>query len=234
MSIARQRLPELMDQADLEPKQHRQALRGLSRINWWSLTDSALWHALQKYQPSDVNTPLRILDVACGGGDVAVRIARRARLQNRKVEIVGVDTSETAIDYANEKAGGYGLKSTWFLTRDVFEEPLPGSFDVVICTLFLHHLEPHRATQLLQRMASAARYAILIDDLRPTWLGYSMAWCACRILSRSEIVHNDGPSSVRAAYTPDEAIEFARLAGLQGAQVQMHWPQRYLLTWRRP
>lgn len=234
MSLVRQRLPELMDQADLETAQHRQALKGLSRINWWSLTDIALWQALDKFQPTATKTPLRILDVACGGGDVAIRLARRARLQSCKVEVRGIDSSAAATDYASEKARIAGLKTVSFQTLNVFEERLPEGYDVIISTLFLHHLEPPRAIDLLQRMASAARRAILIDDLRPTLLGYAMAWCACRTLSRSAIVHNDGPISVRAAYTPEEAIELANRAGLPIVQVQMHWPQRYLLVWRRP
>ena len=36
-----------------------------------------------------------------------------------------------------------------FETRDVFAEPWEGPFDVVMCSLFLHHLEEERAIELL-------------------------------------------------------------------------------------
>src|SRR5438128_111546 len=51
--------------------------------------------------------------------------------------------------------------------------------------------------------------------------------------SRSEVVHVDGPRSVEGAYTPEEALELAKRAGLRGATVRRSWPCRFLLSWER-
>ena len=232
MSLVRDRQPELMDQPDLEPVLHRRALRALGRLNYFSRTSSAIWNVLRQFQPASPGQPLRVLDVACGGGDVAIRLALRARLENRKVQITGIDTSDTAIEYGRERAALRGVDVT-FETSDIFEQTLPEDHDVVISTLFLHHLNPTDGVTLFRRMEAGAKQGVIIDDLRPTRFGYFLAWIACQLLSRSPIVHNDGPMSVRAAYTPAEAIELANRAGLHGARTITHWPQRYLLSWRR-
>ena len=57
---------------------------------------------------------------------------------------------------------------------------------------------------------------------------------ACRVLSRSPVVHFDGPASVRAAYTLAELRSLADRAGLTGATVRPVFLCRMLLTWSRP
>ena len=102
-----------------------------------------------------------------------------------------------------------------------------------MCSLFLHHLANDEALQLMRSMASAARQAVLIDDLLRTQWGYALCWVGCRILSRSPIVHVDGPLSVQGAFTVPEVRSLADQAGLSGARIKRHWPERFLLSWER-
>src|SRR5262249_30041831 len=99
--------------------------------------------------------------------------------------------------------------------------------------LFLHHLIEADARELLRRMAIAARRLVLVDDLRRTQLGYFYAWAGARLLTNSYIVHTDGPLSVRAAFSIAEASQLAREAGWRDVQFRFHWPQRYLMTWKK-
>ena len=118
-----------------------------------------------------------------------------------------------------------------FEVRDVLAEPWDGSFDVVMCSLFLHHLDEQRATELLGRMAQAAKHLVVVNDLSRSRLGYLVALVACRTITRSDVVRVDGPRSVAAAFRPGEAVRLAERAGLQGAKVRRRWPFRFLLTW---
>ena len=113
-------------------------------------------------------------------------------------------------------------------------DPIPAGIDVVLCTLFLHHLTESDAVALLQRMRVAARRAVVVSDLRRTRLGAALTWAGCRMLSRSEVFRVDGMRSVAAAFSTDEARSLAAAAGLSGARVFHVWPQRWLLTWRKP
>ena len=69
----RRRQPELMDSPELDPAHHAQALRALARINALSLAAGRLWAILRR-RSSGSDGPIRVLDVACGGGDVAMAI----------------------------------------------------------------------------------------------------------------------------------------------------------------
>jgi 2-polyprenyl-3-methyl-5-hydroxy-6-metoxy-1,4-benzoquinol methylase len=120
-----------------------------------------------------------------------------------------------------------------FSIADVLEDPLPGSFDVVTCTLFFHHLPEDSAVVLLEKMRVAAEQMLLVNDLARGWLGYWLAQLVCHLTSRSYIVRRDGPASVRAAFSLDEARRLADAAGLVGARVGRRWPQRFHLAWSR-
>ena len=229
----RHRQPEIMDQPGLEPGRHLHALQGLARINWWSGSARILWPPIHALARERAGGPLRILDVASGGGDVPIRLWRRARRHGLALEILGCDVSPAAVEYARRQAERCGA-AVQFCLRDVLQSPLPDGYDVAMCSLFLHHLDEAEAVELLRRMADAARRLVLANDLARSRLGYGLAYLGTRLLSRSDVVHTDGPLSVAGAFTPEEAAELARRGGLSGARVQRRWPCRYLLSWRRP
>ncbi|MCA9059466.1 MAG: methyltransferase domain-containing protein [Planctomycetaceae bacterium] len=228
----RNRQPELMDAPDLNDQLHHAALTGLRRVNWLSGTDRVIWRAIRGLaaSPTPVRTPLKILDIASGGGDLAIALARRFDRARVAVEIEGCDISETAIRYARDNAAAAGAANVTFTQRDVLTNPpSENSYDVVMCTLFLHHLEESDAVRLLRTMCTAARQRVLVDDLRRTALGYWMAWIGTRLLTRCPIVHVDGPLSVAGAFTVAEARELATAAGCVRIGCLTHWPQRFLL-----
>lgn len=228
----RQRQAELMDDPALDVDRHRQALDGLRRVNQISRTARVLWPILAKTPTGEA--PLRILDLASGGGDLAVSLARQAEMAGRPCVIEGWDISPTAVTMAQTAALAAGLNDVTFRVKDALRHAIPQNFDAVLCTLFLHHLSNQGVVRLLRKMCDATNHLVLADDLRRTRLGYWAAWVGCRLLSRSPIVHVDGPRSVQGAFTEGEVQELARAAGLEGAIVRRHWPQRFLLTWRKP
>ena len=115
--------------------------------------------------------------------------------------------------------------------HDVLTAALPEGYDVVMTSLFLHHLERDEAARLLAAMRAAARRLVVIDDLRRDGLGLALAWLGSRTLTRSPVVRVDGPRSVRAAFTITEVRRLAEAAGWsRDLRVRTHWPRRFLLT----
>ncbi|MCG6158180.1 methyltransferase domain-containing protein [Rubinisphaera margarita] len=226
----RQREPELMDQPGLDARLHAQALNGLARVNTISRTAPMLWNRIRKL-PRKAAEPLRVLDVACGGGDTALSLARLASRSGANVEVSGCDFSSTAIAHASQAAESAGVRVRFF-EQDVLAQPLPDDYDVIYSTLFLHHLSEEDAVRLLTNMRQAARQMVLVSDLKRTWRSYAMTYVGIRLLTRSRICHVDGPLSVRAAFTPEEARDLALQAGLKDHSLQLCWPERFLLTWR--
>ncbi len=228
----RDRQPELMDQPGLDDAQHRRALAGLRSINVISRSSAILWSAVRRLAAELGVRSLRVLDLACGGGDVGIGLARTARRFGLDIVLVGCDRSPLALDVARARASRVEVAAQ-FIELDVLHDTLPSDFDVVTCSLFLHHLEESDAERLLRHMAEAARHLLLVNDLVRSRFGYVLAWWGSRVLTRSHVVHVDGPLSVRAAFSPSEALDLAKQAGLNGAVLSRHWPQRFLLSWRR-
>ncbi len=222
-----------MDDPGLDPRAHAAALRGLGRIHWVSRPDAALWPRIAALLDQHRDRPLSLLDVACGGGVVALALARRAARHNRSIEIEGCDKSPRAVEFSTRRAAGMGLAARFF-ECDVLTQPFPKRYDIVTCSLFLHHLDDDDAIALLGHMAAAATQLVLVDDLVRGRVGYLLAWVGCRLLSRSPVVHFDGVASVAAAYNVCEAATLADRAGLIGAEVTRHWPRRFLMSWSPP
>jgi SAM-dependent methyltransferase len=229
----RRREPELMDQPGLDEDRHIAALRGLERINRWSGSAAILWPAIRMQAFLARPSVLRVLDVASGAGDVAIRLWQWARAAQLLLDVAGCDCSRTALAHARRVASAQQA-DVHFFEWDALTGSLPEGYDVVASSLFLHHLDEEAAVGLLRRMAAAARRLVLVNDLRRTTAGLLLAYVGTRMLSASPVVHRDGPLSVAAAFTPNELRALAKQAGLAGAVVTRRWPARILLSWTNP
>ncbi len=223
---------ELMDDPALPADEHRRALRGLARLNALSGSVAVLWPEVRTLA-RELGRPVRILDVATGAGDVPVGLATRALLAGLPLDLSACDLSPVALDATRARFAGAGTSIRLFIA-DAVAEPLPTGFDIVICSLFLHHLSDDNAVTLLGRLAAATERLVLVNDLGRSRWNLGLVWCATRLVTRSRIVRVDGPRSVRAAFTAGEARALAARAGLDGATVAGRFPCRWLLTWRKP
>ncbi len=174
--------------------------------------------------------PLRVLDLACGAGDLPIELSKYFGRVGLKVEIHGMDVSETAVLHARSQDPDAACQ---FGCLDVVADDLPEGFDVITTSLFTHHLDPPQIESLLAKMARRARHMVLVNDLERSYLSLLGVTLATRILTQSRVVWHDGPASVRAAFTAAEMLEMAQKAGLATAQVKSEWPCRMLLTWKK-
>ena len=218
----RRRVPELMDDPSLPADAHDAALLGLARINRWSAVGATLWPLLRDSGARSV------LEIGSGGGDVLLDLARRARQSGCSLTFTGSDVSPHAVERAQGRADAAGL-AVDFRRLDALADDLP-THDVLLNTLMLHHLDDDDARRLLAAMGRAAARLVVVCDLERSTPGLALAYVGTRLLSRSPVVHVDGPRSVRAAFTAAEARALALDAGLPDPRVQRRWPCRWLLT----
>jgi 2-polyprenyl-3-methyl-5-hydroxy-6-metoxy-1,4-benzoquinol methylase len=228
-------LPERMDDPGLDGGLHREALRSLGRINQLSFTVSSLWAAIRPLAREAGGAPLRVLDVGCGGGEVLIGLARRAWVDGIAMEPAGCDLSERAVAFARQQASATGVPVEFF-PLDLRESDLPEGYDVILSNLLLHHLRHEEAVSLMRRSSAAARRMVLVNDLLRSRAAYAFTWLGTRLVTRSHVVHEDGPLSVRAGWTPDELAAIAMEAGLPEREftVERRFPWRLQLAWRRP
>ncbi|MDK1020613.1 MAG: methyltransferase domain-containing protein [Candidatus Hydrogenedentes bacterium] len=223
---------ELMDSPELDAGRFVGSLEGLRRVNRVTGSARILQPHLESAARADASRPLRVLDMACGGGDVAITLWRRLRAQGLDVEMHGCDINPLAVEHAAEQAECQGADLRFFQLNAV-ADPIPPGFDVIMHSLFLHHLSGEDAVASLRKAAQAARRSVLVHDLVRGRAGHLLAYLGVRVLLCNDVCHADGPRSVEGAFTIDEAKALAEAAGLEGCSVEPKFPFRFLLTWSK-
>jgi ubiquinone/menaquinone biosynthesis C-methylase UbiE len=213
---------ELMDGANLDPAELAENLRDIRRVNRLLGGVSTILRHLPVLLDGDpLDQPASILDLATGSADIPLAITRWATRNGRNVEVVASDYSEEMLAIARRHIGdASGIALARYDARAV---PLPGKrFDVVLCSLSLHHFEPDDAVLVLKEMDRLARRGFIVNDLRRSRLGLAAAWLAARVTTRNRLTRNDAPLSVRRAYTPGELAGLLQRAGIEGARITTH------------
>lgn len=227
--------PELMDDPGLDAAEHAHALRGLARINRLSGAGRVHLPALRMAWARS-GGPVRVLDVASGSGDGAVALLAAAQREGIACSLTVADVSERAVAAACDRARSAGIDASGVVV-DAVSGPLPEA-DLVVCSLFLHHLTEDQVASLLTNMRACVRGGgdgnggvVSINDLRRGAWGTALADVAPRLVTRSRVVHTDASISARSAFTPRELLELADRAGMRGASVRPCFPARMSLVW---
>ena len=226
MSFLRDLQPELMDDPALSSAEHEHALVGLSRLNFFSGVIGGMYRQIARFATKD--RPLKVLDIASGSGDLPVAWAKRASKQGLDLEMTATDISSVAVDQQQQRAQAAGVKLR-SLQADCFAKELPTGFDIVTCSLFMHHLTEAQSIDLLRKMRKASHNAVIVCDLDRTRLNYALVGFASRALTRSHVVHTDALLSVKNAYTKTEFAELARTAFGRSVDVKTMFPSRFLM-----
>ena len=231
-----QRPTELMDDPSLEACQHRESTCGLRPHSFffWNCDTYLPEYCVSFRDRKDTSDEsIRILDIACGGGELTTAVARLlAAKTSCRVEVIGLDISERAIHWATRKHATTTKNLVIsFRACNVLTDELP-SCTLAFHSLFLHHLDHAQAVAQLRSMASATDIGFVFSDLLRTRIGLLLAQLGTRLLSRSTVAQIDGPLSVRAARTVDEYHDLFHAAHLPEPILQRVWPERVCITWR--
>ena len=226
----RDRRDEMMDDPKLDVSLHRAALQGLARINRLSFASKVLYTPIRDYANS-IEAPVRIVDIASGSADIPIAILHKANAEGIRIEFVACDVSAVALEQAQRAASRAGVPLE---TRcmNILHEPIP-SCDIVTCSLFTHHLTDDQIRVLVERIMEADPGLVLINDLRRCLWGRMLAAVIPRLITRSQVVHNDAVLSARAALTPRELGTIVEGAGMVPASIRRRFPARMLLEWKR-
>jgi len=170
----------------------------------------------------------RVLDVGSGAGDVPLALVRDGTLRGVQMQVTCLDSSEQMLAIARQATGADPALS--FVRGEGGALPFAdGSFDVVTCTLALHHFDPDGARALLRELRRVAKLSPVVCDLRRSPVAFAATWLWSRT-SRNRLTRHDAPLSVRRAYTPDEALALARDAGWRAPRVRREPFFRMTLT----
>ncbi len=208
-----------MDQPDADPRMLVDDLRNLRIINRYFGGLSALRNALvpiaMKTQLGEVAT---ILDLATGSGDQPVSLAKEFRHLGKRVQIIAVDRNEIMLNVARQYALGY--HEIQFERCDILDLPYPSeSFDIVSCSLAIHHLSHRNGVKLIREMNRICRLGFVVNDLSRSYIGAATAWVYTRLTTANPMTRYDSVASVQRAFTKDELAKMAEEAGVQPVRI---------------
>ncbi len=214
-------IAELMDDPGIGLDEISANLRDLERVNrLFGGTRLILRHLKPMVSRAHCGE-IQILDVATGGADIPAAIVRWARRYRWHVRIVGIDQNPQALRVAAERIREYPEIS--LAQADARALPYPaGSFDVVLCSLALHHLTYAEGIRLLACLDQIGRVGFIVNDLVRSWHAYVLTWVAMRLFSRGRLVRHDGPLSIRRAYTLLELRAMVEQAGVGEVRLHRH------------
>jgi ubiquinone/menaquinone biosynthesis C-methylase UbiE len=206
----RAQLAEIMDDLTQPEEEFQAAYHELKVINEWL----GGIRAIERFLPQRSN--LLMLDVAAGGCDVS-----EALLERNPYRIIALDLNPRGLRLAQRAApvAGDALKLPF---RDA-------TFDVVMASLFFHHLSDDDCVRVLAEMWRVCRGRVLVNDLHRHAVAYFSFDLLARLFSKSRMVRHDGPVSVRRALRPDELLGIAQRARVP-ARVYRSFPYRMVLV----
>lgn len=196
-------------------------LRDLGRVNRLFGGTRVILHHLRTIARRAQSKGIEILDVATGGADIPVAIVRWARRRGYRIRVVGVDQNPHVLRVARERIREYPEISLEH--RDALALPYPArSFDVVLCSLALHHFDYGDGVRLLASLDRIGRMGFIVNDLLRSWHAYALTWLAMRLFCRGRLVRHDGPLSICRAYTRSEFRKMVEAAGVGGVRMHRH------------
>jgi ubiquinone/menaquinone biosynthesis C-methylase UbiE len=210
---------ELLDESGQDLAELAASLRDVRRVNLLFGGLSTVRRNLPRLlAATSPERPVTILDLATGSADIPINVVRWARDQGREVEITATDFSTDILTVAARRVARY--PNIHLMQCDARKVPFPdASFDIVLCSLALHHFPPVDAVRVLAEMDRLSGVGFIVNDLARSRPGYIGAWLVGRLATRNRITRHDAPLSALRAYTPEELRAMLREAGVQDVVV---------------
>lgn len=216
---------EEMDALDLSDARYVRVLNHLSRVNLVTLAHRPTLSFVNKVMDFTAgdSSPLRLLDVGFGQGDMLRAIAGLAARRGRAVELVGVDLnprSETAAREATDP----GLPIRW-ITGD-YHDLASERWDMIVSSLVAHHMSDDERHSFLRFMESEARHGWLVNDLHRQRLPFTGYPVLASLLLVDPIVRRDGQLSIARSFRVDEWQAMLAEVGICDATIRRWFPWR--------
>lgn len=223
LTPARRRGFEHLDDPAVDDALRERSLRDVRRANTVLGGSSAVLREVRRVLPA-LGAEGTLLDVGTGLADIPAGVRRMAR--DHRVHLVTYGVDEAA-SLARVSAGLLDASVCADARRLPFAD---ASVDIVTCSQVLHHFEDAEIPAVLRELSRVARRAVIVSDLRRSWLAAAGFWLVTWPLGFHPVSRHDGFTSVLRGFTPAELAMHARGIG-QRAIVRRHPGFRVTAAW---
>ena len=218
---------EIMDDFLLHGEELRLALDKIAHINKLlggnSLTLNGVRQLLAK---ADTNQLITIVDVGCGNGDMLRMLADYGIKNNIRLRLIGIDANAYTVNYARKLSKNH--PDIEYLCIDIFSSDFEKlHYDIVLCTLTLHHFEDSQITNIMATFNTNATLGIVINDLHRSKIAYRLFGLVCSVFSLNRMSREDGLVSILRGFKKNELELFSKKLNLKNYSIQWKWAFRY-------
>lgn len=218
--------PEMMDDFDMKGEILRDALDKIAKINQLLGGNKITIEGVRLLiEGKPKSTPIRILDIGCGNGDMLRALADYALKNELNFSLVGVDANRFTIQHAAQLSSNY--PNIRYECKDIFED-FDVDCDIVLCTLTLHHFKDTEIIQLLSNIKQQAKVGILINDLHRSALAYYLFKALCFVFSLNDMSREDGLVSILRGFKKADLLRYTEALQAKSFSIKWKWAFRYL------
>lgn len=216
---------ELLDQPQIPTAALHRNLYELDIINSLLGGHAISIAGINKVMERNKATSLSILDIGCGGGDNLRAISKYFSKTKHSPTLTGADLKPDCISYARAHSKAF-TNITYFVEdfRNVLQPPP----DVVHAALFFHHFNELEIAEFLSLAHSRGAY-IVINDLERNPIAYWAIKLLTALFSKSYLVKNDAPLSVKRGFKKKEWESILKQAGIHQYTITNRWAFRHLI-----
>ena len=218
---------EIMDDFTLEGEILREALDKIAKINQLlggnKLTLQGVLHLLSK---ESTKNEVIIVDVGCGNGDMLRSLAVYANKNNLNFKLIGIDANQFTIEHAESLSKNY--RNISYRCEDIFDDNFKSlKYDILLCTLTMHHFKDDEIVQLLSIFKSNATIGIVINDLQRSAMAYRLFQVLCVVFRLNKMSKKDGLVSILRGFKKEELEVFSNKLSFQKYTIKWKWAYRY-------
>jgi 2-polyprenyl-3-methyl-5-hydroxy-6-metoxy-1,4-benzoquinol methylase len=218
---------ELLDSDNLAIPDLQRNLKELEFINKYLGGHHITLKGLQKL--TGTKKIISVCEVGCGGGDNLKAIDKWCYDNGISTVLTGIDINSECIAYAKENCNK--LKNAGFITSDYKKVVFPSEKpDIIFSSLFCHHLNNDQLIELMNWSTRNSIIGFFINDLDRNPLAYYSIKLLTKLFSRSYLVKNDAPLSVKRSFKKNDWIHLLMQAGIKKYSIQWKWAFRWLVV----
>lgn len=222
----RSNAPELMDDFAMEGEVLRDALDKIASINKLLGGNTVTLEGVEWLLRGEADREISILDVGCGNGDMLRVLAEYARKKGLRFQLSGLDANEFTIGHARELSSGYDNIS--YVCADIFDEiKQERVYDVILCTLTLHHFKDEAMLQLMEGFIRKANLGIVVNDLHRSAVAYYLFKLICFVFGLNSMSRDDGLTSILRGFKHQDLLRYTRQLNLKKYLIRWKWAFRY-------
>jgi SAM-dependent methyltransferase len=155
----------------------------------------------------------RVLDLCTGAGDVPRVMVEWARARDISLRIDAVDASEASLEIARAASAEY--PEIQFIRSDALKFESKDAYDIVVCSLALHHFSNEQAVAMLRHCRELSHRFVLVADLERSLFTLAGVYLLTTLFYPEPVTCSDGVLSARRAFSYREFRELAISAGWQ-------------------